>query len=105
MHTETRTANDDPRFATIRLTKSYWCYSFNRVFELLQIEGKRMNHTELEHIRAEKALQQPQNHKQRSRHDRPTVQFRSTHPNNFWSIDFVYDKVLLCACGFTLPLS
>lgn len=67
-----------------------------------------MNHDKLEHIRAEKAQQQPQSRKKRkwrSLHDRPTVQFRSTHPNNFLSIDFEYDKVLLCACGFTLPLS
>ena len=59
--------DDDLRLAVIHLAKSYGRYDYRKVFELLRIEGWRVNHNKLERLWAEEGLLQPQRHKRRKR--------------------------------------
>ena len=80
----------------IRLAKQYGRYGYRKICELLEIEGRLINHKKVERIWREEGLQLPARHKRRKRlyhHNASIIRFRPHFPNHVWSIDFVHDKL------------
>ena len=80
----------------IRLAKQYGRYGYRKICELLQVEGRSINHKKVERIWREEGLQLPARHKRRKRlyhHNASIIRLRPYFPNHVWSIDFVHDKL------------
>jgi len=80
----------------IRRAKQYGRYGYRKICELLEIEGRLINHKKVERIWREEGLQLPARHKRRKRlyhHDASIIRLRPHLPNHVWSIDFVHDKL------------
>ena len=78
------------------LAKQYGRYGYRKICELLEIEGRLINHKKVEHIWREEGLQLPARHKRRKRlyhHDASIIRLRAHFPNHVGSIDFVHDKL------------
>ena len=78
------------------ITVPYGRYGYRKICELLEIEGRLINHKKVERIWREEGLQLPARHKRRKRlyhHDASIIRLRPHFPNHVWSIDFVHDKL------------
>ena len=77
------------------MAKQYGRYGYRKICELLEIEGRLINHKKVERIWREEGLQLPARHKRCKRlyhHDASIIRLRPHFPNHVWSIDFVHDK-------------
>jgi putative transposase len=81
------------RLALIRLAKQYGRYGYQKIADLLRIEGWKVNHKKVERIWREEGLQLPQRHKKRRRLYHKDSSINRLPPNHVWSIDFVHDKL------------
>ena len=80
----------------IRLAKQYGRYGYRKICELLEIEGRLINHKKVERIWREEGLQLPAGHKRCKRlyhHDASIIRLRPHFQNHVWSIDFGHDKL------------
>ena len=78
------------------MAKQYGRYGYRKICELLEIEGRLINHKKVERIWREEGLQLPARHKRRKRlyhHDASIIRLGPHFPNHVWSIDFVQDKL------------
>ena len=84
------------RLVIIRLPKADGRYVYRKITQLLQIEGRKVNHKRVQHLWREEGLQLPQSHKKRTclyNKDSSVIRLRPDHENHICSIDFVHDKL------------
>jgi putative transposase len=80
----------------IQPAKQYGRYGYGKICELLEIEGRLINHKKVERIWREEGLQLPARYKRRKRlyhHDASIIRLRPHFQKQLWSIDFVHDKL------------